>query len=65
METFIVVVSLVFAATGGLILLTSLAGKRAELVKAFNINQELESDQTFEGDESLSNGEDSKNTEDI
>jgi len=40
METFIILVSLAAAAAGSLILLTCMAGKRAQLVKAFNIQQE-------------------------
>ena len=40
METFIILVSLAAAATGSLILLTCMAGKRSQLVKAFKIQQE-------------------------
>lgn len=40
METFIILVSLAAAATGSLILLTCMAGKRSQLVRAFNIQQE-------------------------
>ncbi len=40
METFIILVSLAAAAAGSLILLTCMAGKRSQLVKAFNIQQE-------------------------
>ena len=43
MEIFIVTTSLLASGAGGLILLISLAGKRAHLVKAFNIQQEIES----------------------
>lgn len=43
MELFIVITALVASGIGGLILLTSLAGKKAHLVKAFNIQQEIES----------------------
>jgi len=42
METFIVVVGLVAAIGGSLILLSCLAHKRAQLVKAFNIQMEIE-----------------------
>ena len=42
MESFIIVVSLVASAAGALILLTSLAGKKAQLAKAFSMQQELE-----------------------
>ena len=42
METFIVLVSLAASAGGSLVLLSCMAGKRAQLVKAFNIQQELE-----------------------
>ena len=42
METFVVVVSLIAAAIGGLIFLSSLAGKRAFLVKAYNMQKEIE-----------------------
>ena len=45
METFIVVISLIAAASGSLVLLSCLAGMRAHLVKAFNIQQEIESQQ--------------------
>lgn len=43
MEIFIVTTSLLASGAGGLILLVSLAGKRAHLVKAFNIQQEIDS----------------------
>ena len=42
MESFIVVVSLIASAMGVLILLASLAGKKAQLVKAFTIQLEVE-----------------------
>jgi hypothetical protein len=41
-ETFIVVVALIAAGFGTLVLLSSLAGKRARLIKAFNMQQEAE-----------------------
>jgi len=41
METFIVVMALAAAVTGALVLLATLAGKRAQLIKAFNIQQEI------------------------
>ncbi len=44
-ETFIVVAALVSSLFGGIILLSSLAGKRAQLVRAFNIQQELHAQQ--------------------
>lgn len=40
-ETFIVITALVCSLGGGIILLSSLAGKRAQLVRAFNLQQEL------------------------
>jgi len=40
METFVILISLAAAAAGSLILLTCMAGKRSQLVKAFNIQQE-------------------------
>ena len=40
METFIILVSLSAAAAGSLILVTCMAGKRSQLVKSFNIQQE-------------------------
>lgn len=43
METFIILIALAAAAGGGLILLVCLAGMRANLVKALNLQQELES----------------------
>ena len=43
MELFIVITSLAASGAGGLILLTSLAGKRAHLIKAFNIQQDIDS----------------------
>ena len=42
MEMLIVVTGLVAAAGGALVLLVCLAGKRAQLVKAFNVQQERE-----------------------
>ncbi|MCH9021566.1 MAG: hypothetical protein IID32_02245 [Planctomycetes bacterium] len=42
MESFIVVVSLIASAAGALILLTSLAGKKAQLAKAFSMQLKLE-----------------------
>jgi hypothetical protein len=41
-ETFIVVISLIAAAGGSLVLLSCLAGMRAQLVKAFNMQKEIE-----------------------
>ena len=43
MEGFIVIVALASAGVGCLILLSCLAGDRARLIKAFNVQQELES----------------------
>ena len=37
------ITSLAASGAGGLILLTSLAGKRAHLIKAFNIQQDIDS----------------------
>jgi hypothetical protein len=52
-ETFIVVTALLCSLCGGIILLSSLAGKRAQLVKAFNIQQELQAlDDTLDMNES-------------
>jgi len=45
METFIVVISLLAAAGGSLVLLSCLAGMRAQLVKAFNVQKEAEAQQ--------------------
>ena len=42
METFIVAIGLVASGIGTLILLLSLAHKRSQLVKAFNVQQEIE-----------------------
>jgi len=42
METFILIVGLFTAATGTLVLLLSLANKRAQLVRAYNIYKEIE-----------------------
>ena len=42
METFIILVSLVASAAGSLVLLACLAGKRAQLIKAYNIQKEHE-----------------------
>ena len=44
-ETFIVAISLIAAAGGSLVLLSCLAGMRAHLVKAFNIQKGIESQQ--------------------
>ena len=44
-ETFIVAISLIAAAGGSLVLLSCLAGMRAQLVKAFNIQKGIESQQ--------------------
>ena len=41
-ETFIVLVGLIAAAGGSLILLSFLAGKRAFMVKAFMVQQQME-----------------------
>jgi len=45
MELFIVFVSLVAAAAGTLILLACMAGKRAQLVRSFNIQQKIQEHQ--------------------
>lgn len=42
METFILVVSLLAAAGGTLVLLACLAGKRAELLQVFTVEEERE-----------------------
>lgn len=42
METFILIVGLFTAAIGTLVLLLSLANKRAQLVQAYNIYKEIE-----------------------
>ena len=42
METFILIAGLIAAGTGTLVLLLSLAQKRAQLVRAFNIKLEIE-----------------------
>ncbi len=42
MEMFIIIVSFMAAFAGGLILLSSLASKRTQLIKAFNVQQEME-----------------------
>ena len=44
METLILVFALVTSAAGTLILLACLAGRRAELVKAFNVQQQSGTD---------------------
>ncbi len=41
-ESFIIAVALIAAAAGSLVLLTALAGKRARLIKAYNLQQEIE-----------------------
>ena len=41
METFIVLVSIAAGIGGGLVLLACMAGRRAQLVKAFNMQQEM------------------------
>jgi len=41
METFIVMAALGASLGGGVVLFSCLAGKRAQLVKAFNIQQEM------------------------
>ena len=41
-ESFIVIVALVSAAGGSLMLLACLAGKRSQLVKAYNMKREIE-----------------------
>ena len=40
METFIVVIALIASAAGTLLLLACLAGKRSQLVKAYNFRME-------------------------
>ena len=42
METFILLAGLIAAAIGALVLLLSLAQKRAQLVRAYNIKREIE-----------------------
>ena len=42
METFIIIMALLAAAGGTLVLLGSLANRRAQLVKAFHYQQKLE-----------------------
>ena len=42
MESFIILISLIASAAGALILLTSLAGKKAQLAKAFSMQLEME-----------------------
>ena len=60
METFIILVSLAAAATGSLILLTCMAGKRSQLVKAFNIQQEkLEREARLERSRDIAQAEES------
>ena len=51
MELFIVITALVASGAGGLILLISLAGKRAHLVRAFNIQQEMEATESKDQDD--------------
>ena len=41
METLVVVIALAAAAGGGLMLLGCLAGRKATLVKAFNLQREM------------------------
>ena len=53
METFIILIALAAAAGGGLILLVCLAGMRAHLVKAFNLQQELETRKVNTKDEGM------------
>ena len=51
-ETFIVLVGLIAAAGGSLILLSFLAGKRAFMVKAFMVQQEMqESEQNMQNNQ--------------
>ncbi|MCK5270592.1 MAG: hypothetical protein KAJ46_07395 [Sedimentisphaerales bacterium] len=60
METFIILVSLAAAAAGSLILLTCMAGKRSQLVKAFNIQQEkLERESRLQQNRNVSHAEES------
>ena len=60
METFIILISLTAAAAGSLILLTCMAGKRSQLVKAFNIQQEkLERESRLERNKNASQIEES------
>ena len=55
METFIILISLTAAVAGSLILLTCMAGKRSQLVKAFNIQQEkLERESRLERNKDVS-----------
>ena len=44
-ESFIIAVALLAAAGGSLVLLSCLAGKRARLIKAYNLQQEMEARQ--------------------
>ncbi len=56
-ETFIVITALLCSLGGGIILLSSLAGRRAQLVRAFNIQQDMLS---RENDENLPKAEGSE-----
>ena len=63
METFIILVSLTAAAAGSLILLTCMAGKRSQLVKAFNIQQEkLEREARLQRSRNMAQAEESAPT---
>ena len=63
METFIILVSLTAAAAGSLILLTCMAGKRSQLVKAFNIQQEkLEREAKLQRSRNMAQAEESAPT---
>ena len=48
METFIVVIAMIASAAGSLVLLACLASRRSELVKAFNLQRDMESDEQEE-----------------
>jgi len=47
METAIVLISLIASGVGSLVLLAALAARRAELVKAYNIQVELQKEQAL------------------
>ena len=48
METFIIVIAMIASAAGSLVLLTCLAARRSELVKAFNVQHELQNEEDQE-----------------
>ena len=63
MESFIIVVSLIASAAGALILLISLAGKKAQLVKAFSMQLEMEAQERASQTDTNSNGPDNTSEE--